>query len=899
LFIFSSGLLRQRQGDQVPTKIPGLSGHNAFFSSEHLSRRMSTASLQEEIKNLQQKFRKGREQLFHGIQWTAPSHDFLQAHVSLIDGILKDIYKNSCWFADREAPQTLNSTITIVATGGYGRKELNPYSDIDIAFLPPDEEDPWVEAAVHFAFKLVMDVFLSLRDVHVGYAFRPITEASSWNVSTKTALLDLRYICGNHALADKLQRRVRALLSPLDIMLETPNGDERNQPGYLSMYSVEPNLKEGPGSLRDLHRARWIFKLLLDTGDEELESALLNRVGISERQLNEIREAADWFLKARTWLHLKTHRPSDVLINNYQDQIARDLGGCPAQEWLSQHISHAEALERYRNSAIRTLIQGPYEINGIRLENGSLHIGDVNAVPNSAAPLFHIAQRYSIPVSLQTQKELEESREQILKIVKPDDEEVSTFKKIFSENRNIASTLRALAQLGAIDRFIPKFSHMLRYVPPESSHNYTVGEHSFRMIEHLESLRFDREAGDRRFADLLTQCSHFDMLCLASLLHDAGKLVPGKDHCITGADMAKDVADGLHLTTEKKEILDILIRHHLLLVRTVRLHDLKSTNVLKLIADRVPDIETLRHLYVFTYADISAVSNANWTSMDDRDLQDLYNKMKDFYSRSDVEDDNAAAMENKIRLIRKKLVAIHSSKDDAAVLRHCDAMPAGYVLNTPLGEISLHIKLLERLETERVVIDIYNRPREDHSELTLCTFDDPKPGILAKITGVLYGCGVNIHKAQALTMDRKSPVVLDTLWIQFNGQQISESKARRIEKSLKEVLTNVKTIDQFLSDAGKVPPDSIVLEKIDLRNDLSEEHTVVNIVAQDLKGLLFTEARCLSRSGLDIHSAKVAVWSDQCENNFYVTTPKGGQIPASNLQAWKEKLAQIIKGNGE
>lgn len=880
----------------MSTKIPGLTGHNAYFSADHLSRRLSTASLQEEIKNLQRKFRKVREELFHRIQWNAPSSDFLQAHASLVDGILKDIYKNSCWFADREARQTINSTITIVATGGYGRKELNPHSDIDIAFLPPDEEDPWVEAAVHFAFKLVMDVFLSLRDVHVGYSFRPIAEASSWDVPTKTALLDLRYICGNRKLANRLERLIHEQLSPLDIMLETPNGENWNLLGGPSMYSVEPNLKEGPGALRDLHRSRWIFKLLLGAGIEELDSVLLQRAVISERQMEEVREAADWFLKARTWLHLKTRKTSDTLINNYQDQIARDLGRCTAQQWLSQHIAHAEALERFRNSAVRTLMQGPYEINGSRLENGTLHIQNGNDLSDSAVSLFHTAQRYSIPVSLQTRKKLEESRERILEDSSPTSEEVFAFNNIFTESRNIASTLRALAQLGVVDRFIPDFSRMVRFVPPESSHRYTVGEHSILMIEHLESLRADRRSGDRRFAELLDQCSHFDMLCLAALLHDAGKLLPGNDHCEAGADLAKKVAVRLDLTPEKKEILDILVRHHRLLVRTVRLQDLKSANVLKIIADRVPDIDALRHLYVFTYVDARAVSHVNWTSMDDRDLGDLYKKMRDFYSGSDEADETTEAMENRIRLIRKKLVAIHSSKNDAAVLKHCDAMPAGYVLNTPLGEISFHIKMLERLDAEKIVIDIYNRPGDNHSELTICTFDDPEPGIFAKITGVLYGCGVNIHKAQVLTMNRKNPVVLDTLWIRHNGLQISESRARRIQKSLKEVLTDAKTVDQFLSDAGKAPPNGIALEKIDLRNDLSEEHTVVNIVARDLQGLLFIEARCLSRSGFHIHSAKVAVWSSRCENNLYVTAPKGGQIPASALPAWKEKLAQILKG---
>jgi [protein-PII] uridylyltransferase len=884
---------------KVPIQIPDHTGKDDNLNGEHPSRGPSIGSIQKEIKRLQHKFREGREELFNRIEWTSPSHDFLEAHAALVDDILRDIYKNSCRLADREVRRTINSTIAIVATGGYGRKELNPYSDIDIAFLPPDEEDPWVEAVVHSAFKLVMDVFLSLRDIHVGYSFRPIKEASSWNVPIKTALLDLRYICGNRILADRMEMRIRELLSPLDIMLETSDGKGRGLWEKFSIYSVEPNLKEGPGSLRILHRARWIFKLLLGAKNDTLESALQTRAGVSEQQIEEVRDATDWFLKARTWLHLKAHRLSEVLINNYQDQIARDFCDCPAQEWLSKHIAHAEILERFRKSAVRTLMQGPYKIDGCLLQNGALNFQDGNAVSNSAVFLFHASQRYSIPLSLKAQKELEESHKKILEESKPTHEEAYAFHEIFCERGDIASTLRALVQCGVIDRFVPDFSHVMRYVPPESSHSYTVGEHSIKMIEHLERLRSGPEKGDRRYADLLSRCSHFDMLCLAALLHDTGKLLPGTDHSETSAELAKDVAARLNLAPEKREILDILVRHHRLLVRTARLQDLKSTSVLQIVGDRVPNIDILRHLYVFAYIDASAVSDTNWTSMDDLYLDDLYKKMGEYYSRTDIEDDDSTAVENRISLIRKRLAALHPSENDKAVMEHCDAMPAGYVLNTPLREISSHIRLLERLETEEMVIDIYNRPGDDHSELTLCAYDDPRPGILAKMAGVLYGCGVDIHKTQVFTMEKERPIVLDTLWIQFNGMQISENKARRIQKSLKEVLTDAKTIDQFLADNGKIPPESITLDKIDLRNDLSEEHTVVNILAHDLQGLLFIVARCLSRSGFDIHTAKIATWSGRCELNFYVTAPESGQIHASDLQSWKEKVSRILNGTAE
>jgi [protein-PII] uridylyltransferase len=852
--------------------------------------------MQKEIEHLRQKFHKGRSELFRDIAWTSSCRDLLETHASLVDEIIRDIYQFSCQAADQAASRSRHSGLAIVATGGYGRGELNPYSDIDIAFIPSEEEDPWVEALVHTAFKLVMDVFLSLRDVHVGYAFRPIAEASAWDVATKTALLDLRHICGDRKLADDLRLRIREVLSPLDLMLEVSASKGQIAKPSRSLYAVEPNLKEGPGSLRDLHRARWILKLFLGVEDDALKPALHSCVGISERQIAQIDEAANWFWRARTWLHLAAGKLSDVLITNYQDRIAKELGHCSAQAWLAKHLEHSEMLARFRESAVRTLLQGPLNFDSVRLEDGSLHLKE-DACASSSVSVFQISQRYAIPVSLRDLKRLGELRELALENREPSGGEIWAFNQILNEGRDLAPTLRNLTEYGILDRFIPDFSRIMRFIPSDPAHRHTVGEHSIRMVEHLEGLRAGLDPGEQRFADLISQCAHFDMLCLAALLHDAGKLNSGRDHCETGAELAKTVSARLKLPPEKSEMLDILVRQHLLLVRTARLHDLKSINVIQKVAELVPTLEALQHLHIFTYVDTCAVAEKNWTSMDDRDLDDLYRRIQDFYAPSASEATGSSAQDDRVVLIRKKLAALQTSSNQIAVMKHCDAMPASYVLNTPLDEIASHLQLLDRLEAENVVLDVYNRPGDDYSELTVCTYDDPQPGMLAKITGVLYGCDVDIHKAQAFTMEKEKSVVLDTLWIRVNGMQISENKARRIRASLKEVLTGAKTIEQFLKQAGKNPPEGIPLDSIDLNNDLSEEHTVVHIVARDLKGLLYLMTRSLSRCGLSIHSAKIATWSARAENNFYITEVKGERIPDENLRAWTDRLARVLRGS--
>jgi [protein-PII] uridylyltransferase len=846
--------------------------------------------MQNEIGRLRREFQEERAKLFPPEARFAPCLELLRRHVELIDRLVGEIYAASCSFADRQARRTGHSALAIVATGGYGRRELNPFSDIDIGFVPSEEEDPWVEAVVHMAFKLVMDVFLSFREVRVGYSYRPISEVCTWDLPTKTALLDARHLCGDPSLSEQLKSAVRAALFPLDLILEQ-QAEERRPGRDLLLYSVEPHLKQGSGSLRDLHRARWIFKLLLSVEDAELLSLLCQKGYLSTQRAEEIRAAAEWFWSARNWTHLSAGKRSDVLIVDYQDRIARELGPCSAQEWLSRHFAHAEVLALFLELAVRRVLSGPLDLDGIRLQAGYL-----KRTSASAVKLTLLSQRYSIPLSGEDASDLAERRTEAARVERPSPDEALAFTAILNEKRSIAGTLGFMGRMGLLDRFVPDFSGLMRLVPPDAIHSYTVGSHSLRVIERLERLRAGGDPAEQRFGELISQCSHFDMLCLAALLHDTGKAIRSGDHSDSATASVNAVAERLNLPAEKRQILEILVRQHLLLVRTARLQDLKSPAVIQAVAERCTSVEILRHLYVFTYVDTRGVTEKSWTSLDYRDLEELYAKVQDSLSGKSQEEPESAVVEDRIGQIRRKLAAPNGPHEEEEVLRHCDAMPGSYVLNTSLDEIALHLQLLERLTSDKVVLDIYNRPGDDYSELTVCAYDDPQPGLLAKITGVLFGCNADIQRAQVYTLSAERPVVLDMLWVRAMGMQLSENRAARIRTALSEVLAGTRTIEQFLRGMGKQAPSRVALDSLDLRNDLSEEHTVVHVVAPDAQGLLYSMTRALSRCGLHIHMAKVATWNTHAENNFYVTALTGGQIPDKDLALWKQNLARQLAG---
>lgn len=848
-----------------------------------------------EVRRLQERYLDSKKKIIAEECGADAGARLLKRHTELLDSVVQEIFEISSHHANKHQKASHQSSLAIVATGGYGRGELSPFSDVDISFVPSEEDDPWVEAMVHHAFMLVMDVFLSLREVQVGYSYRPVGEAPTWDLHTKTALLDARHVCGDERLTAALSARVRTVLSPLHLAFEKRHyylGNERR--GGNPLYLVEPHLKEGRGALRDLHRARWVFQLVLGTSHGELMQALENRGCVSGTEIAGIRAASDWFFMSRNWLHARTGKKTDILLNTLQDRIAGELGNCSARDWLMRHFEHAEVIERFLGSAEEYLLEGPLELSGFTLEGGRLRMAGEGR-PETVINMVGMSQKYGIPMRHGDLARLKAG------LGCPSDAggvsagEAHEFLALLKDPEIAAPSMRALAALGLMDRFVRDFSRLMRFVPDDPAHLFTVGEHSLRMLEWLELLTRGEDKASSRFTDLIRRCSHYDMLCLAALVHDAGKRQSGSDHSEASAAMAEDVAQVLRLPAEKKQLLVLLVRHHLLLARTSRLHDLNSAAVIQNVAEKVVTIDGLRHLYVFTYADSRAVAHGNWNSMDSRQLEELYLKVQDFISGPGPDAD-PAELENRLFGVRRKLLRVSSLDNEEAIRSHCDALPASYVLNTSLEEIACHMKLMERLEKEKVVLDTYNRPGDDYSELTVCAYDEPEPGMLAKITGVLYGLGVDIHRAQVFTLKSRRPVALDTLWVSASGVQLSDKKARRLQHDLSAVLRGDLSFDEFLNAVEGRPPPSIRHDSIDLRNDLSEDYTVVHVVARDLRGLLFHMTRVLSLCGLSIHTAKIATWGGRAENNFYVSLPRGERIPESDLHLWKSRISRRMSG---
>lgn len=858
----------------------------------------------------------GRKDLLGTAPGEATGQDLMERHTELIDETVRRIYQLATSRAKRAALKWYvpgETEIAIVATGGYGRSELSPFSDIDIAFVPSAEDQPYVDALVKEAFQLIVEIFLDNSDLHVGYAYRPLSDCPRIDHQTKTSLLDMRLVVGAEYLVASMRSEVLKYLDVVSFVQEKT--EERRLLFHKlrsELYSLEPNLKEGSGGLRDLHTALWMSQVMFRVPHTEILHEMVRRGVISTRDHQNLLKAREHLWKIRNWLHLTAGRKNDVLVADVHDRIARDFAytgslpntDLPSGGFMRDYYATAETVNRFSRKVAKRLLEGTLNLGrgfvSTRQRIGVASPDLFHKEPALVILAFELAHRYGFVFDLEAEVLIEEAVSLIDDEVRCSREAARAFLSILRPSPETGHTLRRMRDRKVLQEYFPEFGELMHCVPADPAHELTVGEHSLRVVDYLEEISTSNESpaglADRWQASSLTDTMQEvlepEVLMLAAMLHDVGKLHSTGNHAITGALIARTVGERLGLTKEKVDLLERLVREHLSLVRMSRLRDLNSPSTLREAMQAVGDRQTLKMLYLLSYADTKAVGARGYTELDMRLLDELYSKVNRAFCEETIEADLETLAARERARVHSELRGLEVPEERLKQLS--DRLPASYLVNTPLGLIATHLKLIDQLETERVVIDFYTTPGDDFTELTICTWDDPEPGLLSKITGTLYANDVDIRTAQVFTLEGDEAIVLDTLWITSNARPLSETKSKRLGDALQRVLSHRSAVESIVEESGKPVSAAVWVEEVSASNDLSDEHTVVHLVAGDVKGLLYFVTRAISRVGLDIHTAKITTWSGKAEDAFYVTRRDGSKVLGEELEAVATQLREIL-----
>ncbi|HID05976.1 MAG TPA: HD domain-containing protein, partial [Armatimonadetes bacterium] len=678
------------------------------------------------------------------------------------------------------------------------------------------------------------------------------------------------------------------------------------------VFVTEPNVKNGAGGLRDLHQVLWLLGVMHHV-DGPMTPPQLEAIGVlSSSETAMLMDALDFLLRVRNWLHLTVRKREETLMREYHERIATDLGftgdgrtGVAA--FFKRFYDVTAFVYRFAVLVEQQLLDKRVTLNDeFYAENQRLYVRTPKLLernPQVIMTAFELAQRYGFELSV-------ELRESIRTALNNADVQLCTadgagriFMRIL-EQPNCHTVLEEMVELGVLQAFVPELGRAMTFVPANRAHELTVGAHCLQTVANIADLERTAGRAESLLGEVWREVTDRGTLLLAALLHDLGKVASESEHCEVGAQIAAQIADRIGLDSDRRNSLIFLVRNHLLLLRTARLYDTQDEETIAQVAEQVGDAQLLRMLYLLSYADARAVSNQTFTEIEAELLDLLFINVNRYLQERSGEALREAARERWAHVSRRlKRVGVRVPRMEELAA----SLPTGYLLNTPPETIAEHLQLIQQVhENGRPVIVLHNDLGVNFTEMTVCAYDDPEPGMLSKICGTLYAHDVDIRMAQVFTVDSpcwqagvaeesKHRIVVDTLRIRTKWGQVSEARGERIRNTLEQVLTGQLTVAQLLAEAGMPTDVPVRLHEVRISNDISKTRTVIYIRADDRKGLLYCITTAIATLGLDIITAKIATWRDVAEDSFYVIDRAGNKVPNEDIPRLEGKLKELLQ----
>lgn len=841
----------------------------------------------------------------------------VEAWTQAIDGLLTFLF-DAATAAYRRRYVQLDQRCAVLAQGGYGRGELNPQSDIDLLFLYPHKVTPYVETVNEKILYTLWDTRLQ-----VGFAVRNVTECvrlAATDLKIKTALIDARYVCGDHPLAEDFARALERDIKPratAKFFREKLNeSQERHHEYGDSVYLLEPQLKEGQGGLRDLHTALWIAKIKFKVSS--LRELAVKGV-MNANELAEIERARDFLFRVRNAMHFLTSSHQDQLTFDLQEQVAVNLGYAasgngnlkPVERFLKDYYLQASIVTRFAQAIIDRSVNPPRPYRligrmmartirpGIQIVAGELAVTSSELFvedPTELMRVFADAQRHGVPFSSSLADQVREHAHLLGDAQRTDPRVVAAFLAILRSPYRVYETLLEMHKLGVLSRMIPEWEHLRCLVLHDLYHIYTVDEHSLMGVREIERLRNGEHAdASPLLTQVMREVERTELLFLGIMMHDSGKGLGG-GHSEKGAKFAVDLARRLGLNEDDARELEFLVQNHLVMSHLAQRRDIHDDKLIREFATLVGTTETLKRLYVLTYADMRATGPKVWNNWKDMLLGEAYLRVADAFARGLEPEDRG----ERIARVKERVLADARGSRDAdtvAALEHfATSMPDIYFLTTPEALMADHAVLVRRAREEGLATSITHNEAYEYSEFTVATPD--RPGLFAILTGVLAARGMNIVGARIATSE--DGIALDAFRISHLERRavaLDEDRWIKTRELLEDVLAGRRDLGEVMARAEKpglldkkrVPR---VATEIVVTNEVSDEYTVVDVYTHDRVGLLYRIAQALYALKLDIHLAKISTNVDQVLDVFYVT--EADQTKSTRVDEIRSALAAAL-----
>ena len=863
----------------------------------------------------------------------------IAARAALLDEITRTL-----WAAELERDRQLGRGVALLAVGGYGRRELFPHSDVDLLFLLDGKvAEKGLKDAVRRVGQQLWD--FGIRAAPTTRRLAECEKPDEENIEFTISLLNHRLVAGDADLYAKLaeqtlpkllQREQKMLLTRLAEMTRA-----RHAKYGGTLFHLEPNIKDCPGGLRDVHVCGWISKLQrAGKASDESGSRPVANGGNGARTIEgsdreDFYQAVEFLYRVRCFLHYRHGRDDNTLDWQAQDAAAAAGIGLPGKEgladaayWMRLYFRHARSIERQLKKKMEEVPEGKprsgrvasrlfgfrgsgwvaEQQEGFLVERGRVTLDPAVRVGNAAEAkgaydpaedpdvvlkVFAAIARTGCTLGRRTEERLS----QALPLMSAQMEEGPALwrqlQAVLTEPY-AGDALRTMHALGVLELLIPEFHGIDALVIRDAYHRYTVDEHTFVLIDTLHGLERQQNGtlGEwpAKFGVVLRELPHPALLYLAALLHDTGKGRNTGDHAVESARMARSLLGRLELDGYESGLVLGLIENHLEMSAALR-RDVADRETVEAFGDKVPTPEALRMLTLFTYADINAVHPDALTPWKAENLWRLYVATLNYLDRN-VDDERLGAREDSEFVYR--VTALLPGRA-AEVRAYLEGFPERYIRTRTAEQVRANFLSAHRFAEDGVQLDFAYSPTV--SEITLVTKD--RALLFANMAGALAAWGMNIVTADAFS--NRQGIVVDSFRFtdSFQTLELNESEHARFVKSVHDVVAGEVPVERLLSGrkrARKKMPKVVTEARVDFDDTSSSHSTLLEVVAQDNPGLLRALSLTLAAGGFNIEVALVDTEGETAIDVFYLTQ-NGAKLTQEAQEELRLKLMQAMEEN--
>jgi [protein-PII] uridylyltransferase len=853
----------------------------------------------------------GRGELARRLAETpSAGHDVTGGFSFLMDQLLRVIHDHVTTHLYPVPNRTAAERLAILAVGGYGRAEMAPHSDVDIAFVTPMRRAPWCEQVIEAMLYLLWDLGLK-----VGHSSRTVADTirmAKEDLTIRTALLEGRLVWGDQQLYEELRGRFWSEVvkgSERQFLTQKlAERDARHKRMGDSRYVVEPNVKEGKGGLRDLQTLYWIGKYIhrVENGAQLVDVGLL-----TGPEYRSFRRAEGFLLAARCHMHLITERAEDRLTFDLQRAVAErmhfaDRPGKSAVERFMQyyflqvkrvgsltgvflaHLDEEFARKRPRTGFFAGWTQRPRMFKGYIVEGGRLRApGDdwFRQEPVRLIEVFQLAEAEGLEVHPETMRQAARDSKLIDAALRCDKRANALFLDLLAGRKDPETALRWMNEAGVFGRFVPDFGRVNAQMQFDMYHHYTVDEHTIRAIGLLSQierglLAADHPRATREFPKLASRRALF----VAVLLHDIAK-GRGGDHSELGAEVAHRLCPRFGMDEKETDLVAWLVLHHLLMSRTAQKRDLTDRKTIEDFVGEVQSLERLRNLAILTAVDIRAVGPGTWNSWKGQLLGELYDAAQERLRLG------YKGTGRKARVTTKKDAVARALGDQDHLVDSIGALLGdAYWIAEPEDIIAGNLTQYDAAQAAGEPLSIACEVDETRGATRVSVIAADHPGLFYRMAGGIHLAGANIIDARIHTA--RSGYAVDNFLVQdHNAQPFREAaQMARIEKGIRDaLLAKIELVPRLAARplAHSRARAFDVAPRVGFDNDASNNFTVIEVTARDRPALLNRLAYTLYKANLIVHSAHITAYGEAAADTFYVTDLTAAKVKAP------ERLAEI------